>query len=170
MSYLSKSIDELKSELASSEQQFGSSSLEVSYKLDELATALKEAGHLLDAANATARAKSIRASIYNKDAKHQEEQIGPLHANNDLTATKALRILYKVGLALSAIALLFAVFMPSGSFGSMLARETVGPVAAATLVQLALFPIKSIPRILKYIAVAIVSGVIWAVLSGGLNL
>lgn len=167
MSYLGKSIDELKSELASTEQQFGSNSLEVSYKLDELATALKDSGQLLDAANATARAKALRASIYNKDAKHQEEQIGPLHSNNNLTATKALKIFYQVGLALSAIALLFAIFMPSGSLGSMLAREAVGSVSAATLVQLALFPVKSMPRILKYITVAVVSGVIWSVLSGG---
>lgn len=163
----SKSIEELQAELSAAEQQFGASSLEVSYKLDELATAYKNSEHLLDAANTSARAKSIRAAIYGKDAQRQEEKIGPLKQSNSLTATRALKILYRAALVGSIAILIAAIFMPSGSLGSFLAREAVGSVAAATLVQLSLFPIKSMPRFLKYITVAIISGVIWSLLSGG---
>lgn len=158
-------IEEAKAAVEETESKAGKDSLETSYKLDELAAILKESGHLLDAANATARAKSIRAKCFANESKRQEEQIGEVSAGKDLSATGWLKVLYRFALGACSVILAIAIFLPSVTVGGMLTREIIGSLAAATLLQLILFPIKSIPRFLKYIIVLVASGGIWTVLS-----
>lgn len=164
MDDLQDKIINAKAAIEETEAKSGEASLETSYKWDELAAALKEAGQLLDAANASAKAKTIRASIFAKESEQQRQKIGDVSVKKDLTAVAALKILYRAAIGLAVVTLAIAIFLPSKSMGSFLTREAMGSVAAATLVQLFLFPIKTIPRILKYIIVAVISGIIWTVL------
>ena len=149
------------------ENQFGKDELEVSYKLDELAEALKEAGRLLDAANATARAKAIRAARFSLESKRQKDKLGDVPTDESISAVGYLKLLYRAALIASALALFVSIFLPSNSLTLLVGRELLGSLSAATFLQLLLFPIKTLPRWAKYIVVAIVSGVLWAVLGGG---
>lgn len=157
-------ISKAKLAIEESEAKSGEMSLETSYKWDELAAALKECGQLLDAANATAKAKSIRASVFAKDSKQQEAKIGKIATSKNITAVGALKVLYGLAICVATVLVVVAIFLPSKTFESFLSREALGSISIATLIQLCLFPIKSIPRPLKYVIVAIASGVFWSIL------
>ena len=152
--------------VSAAEDQFGKDALEVSYKLDELAATLKDAGRLLDAANASARAKSIRSAKFSQESKRQEEQLGEIRSDKSITAVGLLKVLYRAALAASALCMLVAIFLPSNSLTLFVGRELLGSISAGTFLQLLLFPIKTLPRWVKYIVVAILSGVLWAILGG----
>ena len=154
-------INQTRLGLAETEAQKGKNSLEVSYKLDELADLLKEDGHLLDAANTSARAKSIRAAHFALEANKQQEKIGDISKPGERTAVGWLKILHKSATIGCAVLLIFTIFMSKQSMQNFIAREIFGGLLAGALVQLLLFPIKSIPRWAKYVIVAISSALIW---------
>ena len=159
-------VNQARAALEEAEARTGKDSLETSYKLDDLAASLKENGQALDSANASARARTIRAAAFAKESERQEEQLGEVRADTSLTATGTLRILYKVALGAMLVLIGVAVFMPRRTLGTEIERELLGSFAAGTLIQLLLFPIKTLPRWVKYMLVVVAAGGLWAFLSG----
>lgn len=166
----SPEISDAESDLADAIARLGEEHLEVSYKLDKLAELLKANGRLLEAANTSAKAKALRHKLYKTESDKQGEKYGDasLHGKQPLTATGWLWLLYRGALALSTLVLVISIFYhPHEGLLSGLARELVGSSAAAVLIQLLLFPIKTIPRMVKLVIVAIGASMIWMLVSGG---
>jgi len=166
----SPEISDAESDLADAIARLGEEHLEVSYKLDKLAELLKAKGRLLDAANTSARAKALRHKLYKTESDNQDEKYGDasLQSKQPLTATRWLWILYRGALVCTAVVLVITIFYhPQQGLLSGISRELIGSSAAAVLIQLLLFPIKTIPRILKLVIVAIGASFIWMIVSGG---
>lgn len=159
-------VNQARAALEEAEARAGKDSLETSYKLDELAAALKENGQALDSANASARARAIRAAAFHKESERQEEQLGEVRADHDLSAAGYLRLLHRVAIGAMIVGLGAAIFMPRNSLGTEIERELLGSAAAATLIQLLLFPIKAIPRWVKYLIITATAGGLWSFLGG----
>ncbi len=144
------------------ESRLGNNHIEVSFKLDELAAALKAKGRLLDAANATARAKAIRAEWYGKESSLQEEKTGSVHrTDKQLSAVGWLKNLYRTALVGTGAILLLFVLLPASMLGGQVVKEIVGSTCAASFLQLLLFRIKSMPLVIRLILIALGSGLIW---------
>ena len=160
-------ISKAEDAVAQSESRSGADQLETSYKLDELAAALKAGGRLLEAANASARAKTIRSRHFARESEKQDEKFGSAsEAHQELSAVGWLKKLYRAALIGSAILLVVSVFVRSPRPELQLARELIGSSAAAALLQLSLFPVKTMPRILKIIIVIVGTSLIWMLVGG----
>ncbi len=149
--------------LLEAEHRVGKDHIEVSHRLDDLAEALKANGRALDAANARARAKAIRkALVVSEEIKH-EAAFGSASAGpQPLSATAWMWKLHRIALVGSGLLTLLFIFLPHGTNSSIIVQDLIGSSCAATFFQLLLFPVKSIPRVLKYIIVAVAASIVWA--------
>ena len=151
-------VDEAKS-------NYGEADVRVSYKLDELSSALKANGRLLDAANAAAKARSIRTASTSKESDEQAQKYGELSDNNrGLSATDWLRKLHRWAIVASLGVFIIVTLIPAPSGAASITKNLVGTGMFGVFLQLLLFPIKSLPRLTKWVIVAIGSGMVGAVL------
>lgn len=164
---MQEQISKAEAAVEEAKSRFGEDHLELSYKLDELAVALKADGRLLEAANASAKAKAIRSKHFASESQEQAEKFGDASASEQtISASTWLKHLYRAALCGSALLLLFMIFIKETKPELKLARELIGSSAAAVTLQLLLFPLKSIPRPLKFIIVAIGTSLIWMLVGG----
>lgn len=158
-------ISKLQAAVAEAESTFGSNDVRVSYKLDELASALKANGKLLDAANVTARAKTIRSANFAKETAEQDQRYGAVASDSErLTAVGWLNKLHRLALIASAVLFLITLLIPARDSSAAVIKGIVGSTFAATFLQLLLFPIKSLPRYAKWVIVGVGSGIIGFIL------
>lgn len=151
--------------VAEAESRVGKDHIEVSYKLDVLADALKADGRTLQAANAKARAKAIRMAQFVGEAAAQEKAYGDVSgADQPRSATAWLYVLRKGAMIAAGVVVVLSIILPGGNSNWMMAKDLVGSSAAAAFFQLMLFPVKSIPRIMKYVIVMLATSAVWALI------
>jgi hypothetical protein len=151
--------------VAEAESSFGNQDVRVSYKLDALADLLKERGRLLEAANAAARARAIRTEGFSKESQEQAQRYGDVSdGTGQLSAVQWLRRLHRWALVASAVGFVIALLFPTRDPTANTVKGLVGTSLAAVFIQLLLFPLKSMPRMMKWTIVAIGSGVIGMIL------
>lgn len=140
---------------------FGDNDIRVSYKLDELADALKRNGRLLDAANASARARSLRTVARAVQSDEQARKYGEISSDNKpLSAVGWLKKLHSWAIVISLAAFVIVMLVPlEGMIKGLVATTIFG-----TFIQLLLFPVKSIPRLVKWVIVAAASGAVGLIL------
>jgi hypothetical protein len=158
-------ISQAEAAVKEAESTFGAEDVRTSYKLDELAAVLKANNHLLEAANISARARAIRSAGFAKESTEQEEKFGNASSGNQrMTAAEWLGKMHRFALIASAILFVITVLVPaSGPYGST-TKNLIGSALAGVFLQLLLFPIKSLPRAVKWAIVIVGSGAIATVL------
>jgi hypothetical protein len=151
-------VDEAKS-------SYGEADVRVSYKLDELSLLLKESGRLLEAANAAAKAKAIRTATHAKESDEQSNKFGDLPDNSQrMSATAWLWKLHRWALVASLGIFAIILLIPASGMAAGITKNVAGSTMFGVFLQLLMFPIKSLPRITKWIIVAVGTGIVGMVL------
>jgi len=154
-----ETIQKAEAAVEEAKANYGQADVRVSYKLDELASVLKTSGRLLEAANASAKAKAIRTVSVVKESEDQAERFGELPDNNKrLSAVGWLKKLHRWAVVASLGVFIIVLFIPVRGSEATTAKNLVGTTIFGVFLQLLMFPIQSIPRIVKWTIVTIGTG------------
>jgi hypothetical protein len=159
---MQQEVDRLQTAVAETSERLGNSHVEVAYRLEELATAMRANSQLLDAANAQAKAKAIRkAALANDTAGAELIENGSLSLISDRNRNVAFKRYLLVGCAaLFVVSLLFK----SVSSSAAIVLGVVGPAALSLLVIFAFSHLK-MNRTVKYTIITAICGLIWELMA-----